>query len=245
MECRERQLRKEYRSSVALATIWILLLMAAALPAHGKEHKAPQNESLQSYLSRLPSSAQNEPSSSTLGSLWSDASPFASIANDAKARKLHDLITIAVSEQTLAQATGDVTSQRNYSASSGISALGGHISTSGVSQLFSPTSATALTGKGASDSNSNLQTTLSGEVVAVLPNGNMVVEARRLVTMNNEHRTMLLRGVVRAADVSPNNVVNSTSLAHLEVELNGKGVVSDGTRPNNVGIRWLWKVLGF
>jgi flagellar L-ring protein precursor FlgH len=245
MDCRERRLREEFRNSVAIATVWILLLLAAVFPAHGKEHKDPQKGSLQSYLTRLPTSAQDAPPSSTAGSLWSDASPFASIANDAKARKLHDVITIAVSEQTMAQATGDVTSQRNYSASSSISALGGHISTGGVSQLFSPASATSLTGKGASDSNSSLQTTLSGEVVALLPNGNMVVEARRFVTMNNEHRTMLLRGVVRPADVSPNNVVNSTSLAHLEIELKGKGVVSDGTRPNNAGIRWLWKVLGF
>jgi flagellar L-ring protein precursor FlgH len=170
---------------------------------------------------------------------------MAMVANDAKARHLHDLITIAVAEQTLAQAAGDVTAQRAYSANSGISALAGGISTAGISQLFSPTSNMSLKGKGQANRNSTLQTTLSGEVVALLPNGNMVVEARRSVKMNNEHRTIILRGVVRPADVSPSNTVLSTAIASLEIDLKGRGMVSDGTRPNNIGIRWLWKVLGF
>lgn len=228
-----------------LLAIWLLLVILASSPSYARVHAKESKDSLEHYLKGLSSSQDTASPSATTGSLWRDQSPFAAIASDVKARRLHDLITIAVSEQTLAQAAGDVTAQRDYSASSGISALGAHISTGGVSQLFSPTSSMSVKGKGQSDSNSTLQTTLAGEVVALLPNGNMVVEARRSVKMNNEQRTITLRGIVRPADVSPANVVSSTALAHLEIELKGKGVVSDGTRPNNLGIRWLWKVLGF
>jgi flagellar L-ring protein FlgH len=232
-------------TSWTIPVVWIFLVVAAAIPARAREPERSKKDSLEHYLSSLSSGETSAPPARTLGSLWTDQSPIASLASDAKAHRLHDLITIAVSEQTLAQAAGDVTSQRDYSASSGINALGGHISTSGVSQLFSPASNTSLKGKGQANSNSTLQTTLAGEVVAVLPNGNMVVEAVRSVKMNNEQRTLVLRGLVRPADVSPANLVSSAAIAHLEIDLKGKGVVSDGTRPNNVGIRWLWKVLGF
>lgn len=224
---------------------WVFALGAAAIPGRATTPGGKEKGSLQEYLGQLPPAERAAPPAQTSGSLWTDDSPMFMLANDAKARRLYDLVTIAVSEQTLAQATGDVTAQRDYSASSGISALAGKVNTGGISSLFSPASSTSLKGKGQSNSNSTLQTTLAGEVVAVLPNGNMVVEATRSVKMNNELRTFTLRGVIRPADVSPSDVVNSTAIAHLQVVLTGKGVVSDGTRPNNLGIRWLWKILGF
>lgn len=223
--------------------LWLGFVLLNLLPAQAKTRES-ESPALQHYLQTLL--PQNEaPSAQTTGSLWVDNSPVASLTKDVKARQLHDLVTIVVAEQTLAQAAGDVTSQRDYSASSGLSALGGRINTAGVSELFSPHSSSALKGKGQSNSNSLLRTTLTAEVVALFPNGNMVVEARRSIAMNNEHREVILRGIVRPTDLSSSNAVSSTALAHLEVELKGKGVVSDGTRPNNFGVRWLWKVLGF
>lgn len=236
---------REVRRCWFLGAVWLLLIFAATTALHAKHRDDTGKTSLQHYLSSISGPDAVVTTGSTLGSLWRDDAPFSSLASDAKARRLHDLITIAVSEQTLAQAAGDVTSQRDYSGSSAVTALGGHIGTGGVNPLFGANSSTSLKGKGQADSNSTLQTTLGAEVVAIFPNGNMVVEARRSVNMNNEHRTIILRGVVRRSDINSNNIVSSTALAHLEIELKGKGVVSDGTRPNNVGIRWLWKILGF
>jgi flagellar L-ring protein FlgH len=71
------------------------------------------------------------------------------------------------------------------------------------------------------------------------------VEAERSLTMNNERQTVILRGVARAADVAPDNSVLSNQLSNLELELKGKGVISDGTRPPNVIVRLLLRVLGF
>jgi flagellar L-ring protein precursor FlgH len=63
--------------------------------------------------------------------------------------------------------------------------------------------------------------------------------------MNNERQTILLRGLVRPGDISPNNVVESNSIANLELELKGKGVLSDGTRPPNPLVRWILRIVGF
>ncbi|ABF41926.1 flagellar L-ring protein [Candidatus Koribacter versatilis Ellin345] len=224
--------------------LWLLILGAVVSQAHAEKREKDKNP-LQRYMATLPAQETGALPAKTTGSLWTDESPLFMIANDLKARRVHDIVTIAVSESTLAQATGDVTSQRDYAGNSAITALGGHVSTGGVNPLFAASSSTSLKGKGASNSQSTLRTTLAAEVVAVMTNGNMVVEARRSVKMNNELRTVILRGVVRPGDISPSNVVSSAALANLEIEMKGKGVVSDGTRPNNLGIRWLWKVLGF
>ena len=81
--------------------------------------------------------------------------------------------------------------------------------------------------------------------MAVLPSGVMVIEAERQLTMNNERQTILLRGLIRPGDVSPSNTVLSNAVGDLELELKGKGVLSDGTRPPNPLVRILLRIVGF
>jgi flagellar L-ring protein precursor FlgH len=63
--------------------------------------------------------------------------------------------------------------------------------------------------------------------------------------MNNERQTVILRGIVRGGDIAPDNSLLSNQLSNLELELKGKGVISDGTRPPNVIMRVLLRILGF
>jgi flagellar L-ring protein precursor FlgH len=150
-----------------------------------------------------------------------------------------------VTQSVQAQNSGNVSTDRSFKASSGIDALAGHISTSGVQNIFSPSSSQTLQGKAQSTSSSSLSTKLTGQIVAVLPSGALIVEASREIIMNNERQTIFLRGMVRAGDLGPDNTVSSNALGNLELELKGKGVVSDGTRPPNVLTRWLLRLVGF
>jgi flagellar L-ring protein precursor FlgH len=63
--------------------------------------------------------------------------------------------------------------------------------------------------------------------------------------MNNQHQTVIIHGVVRPGDISSNNAVSSTSISNLELELKGKGVISDGVAPPNKLVRMILKVVGF
>ena len=49
--------------------------------------------------------------------------------------------------------------------------------------------------------------------------------------MNNQHETVILRGLVRPGDLDATNTVASNSVGDLEVEVKGKGVISEGIRP--------------
>jgi flagellar L-ring protein precursor FlgH len=182
---------------------------------------------------------------STPGSLWREDGRFANMGADYKAAHVGDLITIVVMQDVQASNSGNVSSDRSFSAGSGIDSLAGHVSTSGVQNIFSGHSSSKLQGKAQADTKSSLRTTLAGRIAAVLPNDVMVVEAERQLFMNNERQTVLVRGLVRPGDVSPGNVVLSNAIANLELELKGKGVISDTTRQPNFLMRWLLRLVTF
>ena len=86
---------------------------------------------------------------------------------------------------------------------------------------------------------------LTALVVAVLPSGLLVVEARRQVAANQQHENVTLLGVVRPADIASNNSVFSYQLFDLQLEVMGKGVISDTVRQPNIVVRALLKIISF
>jgi len=221
----------------------LIAVILLALPLHARDKKI-QRESLDVYIQRMQQAAPDLTPSSP-GSIWTDNGRLSIVARDDKALHVGDVISIVVAQDVNAQSAGNVTTTRSYSASSGITALPGQLKTTGVASLFSPSSAESLAGKSQAATTSTLRTQLAGRVVAVLPSGMLVIEAERVMTMNNERQTVLLRGLVRPSDVSPANTIASNLVGNLEFELNGKGVLSNGTRPPNLVIRAIMRVLNF
>lgn len=224
----------------------VVLLCAGSSGAHAafKGKDAPTLEEYLKSLNQQPTAATAVPRK-TFGSLWSDDAGIGQLAADYKAGRLHDSIVINISEQTTANQTGTVSAQRSMTASSGITGLPGALKTTGVAQLFSPNSTYQLTGAGQAGSATTIQSTLSGTVVAVLSNGNLVVEARHSILADNQHQDITLRGVVRPGDIALGNSIFSSQMSNLELTIRGKGVVSDSTRQPNIVIRTLLKILNF
>src|SRR5437762_7607621 len=164
-----------------LTALAMVLIASGALAKNDKEKKNSgtiQNESLNEYLQRMEQQA-GSPAVSSTGSLWVDTGRLADLSADYKARHVGDLVTIVVVQDITATNAGSVSSARNFSASSGISALPAQLKTANVASLFSPTSAQSLAGKGQAATSSSLRTSLAGRVVAVLPGGTLVIEAER------------------------------------------------------------------
>lgn len=227
-----------------------ILLGAAFAPlAHAdrsKDSKKKTNPAqLRSdYIARLQEQDM-QTSPRTTGSLWSAGSELSDLSIDYKARRLNDTLVILVSVQTTAAQSGDVNSQRSFQTASAITGLAGDINTKGLNPLFNANSATTLKGAGATDSSTTFQTSLTGQVIAVLPSGNLVVEAQRKIFMNNQHEDVTIRGVVRPNDIGPSNTVSSASLSNLEIEMKGKGIISDSVRPLNPITKAILWLVGF
>jgi flagellar L-ring protein precursor FlgH len=200
--------------------------------------------SLSSYLARVK--AETSESKPTMGSLWTETGRLGRLSTDDRAMRPHDLISVIVQESLASETDGTVANTRASSASSGLSALIGTLKAGNALQnLVNQQSAAALNAAGKSANNSSLSTTLGGQVIEVLPNGMLVIEAARQVEFSQQTQTIILRGLVRPEDISQQNQVLSTAISSLELEVKGKGIINDYTHRQNLLVRLLQKVLVF
>jgi len=238
-------MRQITRQSLSYFTL-VLLVASSAGAANTKKDKNVNDmaaDSLAQYIERVRATTASSP---TLGSLWVPQGRFSNLPGDDKARNVNDTIIINVVEQTTAAADSSVKSARTFAASSSISALAGLVkANNGLQNLFSPQSSQALNGQAQTASDSSLVTSLAAQVVSVLPNGFLVIEAVRRMEMNSQRQTLLIHGVVRPSDIAVDNSVLSSQISNLEVRLIGKGVLSDGARPPNKLISAILKLVGF
>jgi flagellar L-ring protein precursor FlgH len=182
----------------------------------------------------------------TPGSIWSPEGRLVRLGTDAKAVRLHDVVSVVVTESLAASTDGQVKNTRASNASSSISSLFGALKASNAMQnLLGQTSASGLTAQGQSTTNSSLSTTFGAEVVDVLPNGMLVVQATRQLTFSQQTQLIKLRGLVRPEDVSAQNQILSTAMTDLELEVTGKGIVNDSTYRQNPLVRFLEHLVVF
>ena len=197
------------------------------------------------YITRLLEANVPASNAQSVGSLWVPGAVLGDLSTDYKAHGINDIVVIQVAVQTTAAQSGSVNSQRQFSTTSGISGIAGGIATHGTNPLLSAQSNTALKGSGQTASNTTFATSLTGQVISVLPNGNLVIEAERQIFMNSQHENLVVRGVVRPGDISSANTVPSTALSNLEIEMKGKGIIADSVRsPNPLTRAVLW-LFGF
>jgi len=237
--------------SLTIAFMLLSLLTVSSLQAESDvPHKATEPKpnvaaaSLSSYLERVR--AENSNIQASPGSIWTDSGRLTRMTTDVRAMRPHDLISVVVSENLAASTDGTVKNSRASNASSGISGLIGTLhSGNALQDLINQTSSSGLNAQGTSATNSSLSTTFGGQVIEVLSNGTLVIEAARQVEFSQQTQTIILRGLVRPEDISQQNQVLSTAISSLELEVRGKGIINDYTHRQNVLVRLLQKVLIF
>ncbi len=240
-----------YASALIAALILTSILTVLPLQAQAdKTHKATESKpnvaavSLASYLERVRT--ENSNIQPTPGSIWTDSGRLTRMVTDVRAMRPHDLISVVVSESLAASTDGTVKNSRASNASSSVSALFGALHAGNALQnLVNQTSAAGLSAQGTSATNSSLSTTFGGQVIDVLPNGMLVIEAARQVEFSQQTQTIVLRGLVRPEDISQQNQVLSTAISSLELEVRGKGIINDYTHRSNILVRFMQKLLIF
>src|SRR5271170_8093395 len=150
------------------------------------------------------------------GSLYTPSGRLADSARDVRAGEVNDIVTIVVNEAASAVVSGVSNSSRKSSVAASITGAYG-IVTPKLTNLLGATNDTELAGSGTTSRNLALSTTISARVVEVQSNGNLVVEGTKDIGVNSDKQTITVRGVVRPADLSSANMVNSVQVANLQV----------------------------
>lgn len=206
--------------------------------------RTPPETALRAYVDRVR--AQQAAEVRTPGSIWSPNGQLVRLGTDVKAFRMHDVVSVVVTESLAASTDGQVKNTRSSNASSNITALFGALKAGNAMQnLLGQTSSSGLTAQGQSTTNSSLATTFGAEVVDVLPNGMLVVQATRQLTFSQQTQLIKLRGLVRPEDVSAQNQILSTAMTDLELEVTGKGIVNDSTYRQNPLVRFLERMVVF
>ena len=183
---------------------------------------------------------------SSPGSIYSEVGRYADLSGDLRARRVGDTITIVVSDKLNATSGGNSASARTSKAKASITSLAGsRIAIGALTDLAALGGQTKLDGAGSTSRTNALTTTVSGRVVEVLPNGDMLIEATKDIGVNSEKHHIAITGIVRWNDVTAGNLVRSDHIGQLSIQLNGKGLVSDAIRRPNIIYRILLGILPF
>lgn len=164
--------------------------------------------------------------------------------------KVHDIITIRVDTGARVSESAQVQRRRQaqYDAKlndwivlEGLRAIKKAPQTSGDQEVNGTlTALNRVTGQ--LDTAESLKFEIGATVQSVLPNGNIVLEAHRVIRTNNEQWMHSLSGVCRREDIGPNNVVFSKDIADLQIKKEEMGQIRDGYKRGWL-IRW-WDQFG-
>jgi len=176
----------------------------------------------------MPAIGQNNQNNQNNASLYSDAAPNLFLFRDLRARNVNDIVTIVIVENSTASNTANTSTQKKGDVAAAVPAF------LGIKTLQNPlslNSALDFSGQGSTTRSGQLNASLSARIVQVLPNGDLVIEGTKQVTINREHQLLTVRGTVRQYDLTPTNVVSSNAIANMEVNFDGKGIISDANKP--------------
>jgi flagellar L-ring protein precursor FlgH len=152
-----------------------------------------------------------------------------SLFTDVRGHAVGDLVTILIMEESSAASSARTVTDKEHEL--GIEGEG----TGGLGAIpgfgLNGTSRNKFNGAATTARQGALRAKMTGMIVEVKENGNLVIEGTRSVKINNETETTILRGEVRRKDVTPDNTVYSYDLANVQITHLGKGAVNSGHRP--------------
>lgn len=197
-------------------------------------------------ISAIPVKNSNIPA--TPGSIWPGESSRNALFQDLRARNVGDIVTIEITEKTSAIKEASTSTSRKSSSDIAVTnVLGLPLSVRypnfiSKSRSFSPEISesydTSFDGEGTTKRSGELSAVISARVVQILPNGNLVLEGKKDIMVNNELQFIVISGIARPEDINDANMVASTALSDGRIEYSGNGVIADEQRPG-----WLRRIL--
>jgi flagellar L-ring protein precursor FlgH len=174
------------------------------------------------------------------GSLFTEGALNGSLLIDFKARRVGDLVFVDIVEASDASVNSGAKRERDSGNIGGLQPLIAALPISGASvaaPVVGALGTRTYNGKGSTQRNSKVNARITARVVEVLPNGDLRIEALKLVRINKETEQVAVTGIVRPNDLSADNSIQTLAIGDLRVEFNGKGIASNDNAPG-----WLYRL---
>lgn len=190
-----------------------------------------------------------EPSRPHEGSIY-DPDAEASLVADFRAKRVGDVLTIKIEENLKGAKDVKTKLGKNSEVNVGLTGLLGWEFNKRVSPRYPDQNVNAsnaiggsgtnkFDGQGQTSRDTSLSGTLSARVIKQLAGGNLLIRASREISINSETQYLILTGIVRRADIGPDNEVSSTRIADARISYTGGGDLSEMQHPG-----WLGRLMG-
>jgi flagellar L-ring protein FlgH len=175
-----------------------------------------------------------QPATYSPNSLWRTGSR--SFFKDQRAHQVGDILTVAVNITDKAAIANETQRSRTNKEDSTVDSFWARktlpiTNTTLPATLLAADTTSSVDGKGSVNRQEALQTNVAAVVTQILPNGNMVVEGKQEVRVNNEIRELIVAGIVRPEDIASDNTIDSTKIAEARIAYGGRGQISDVQQP--------------
>lgn len=147
------------------------------------------------------------------------------LVSDVKSYAVGEPIVVIVVESTVAEASAGTGVEKNTGISGGINHNNRNESV-GLNIDANDEGAGKTSRKG------RVATQLSAVITEIQPNGMLRILGSQDIAINGEQQRVLVKGLIRASDISKNNTIFSYQLANVELEISGEGDISKAQKQN-------------
>ncbi|MCH7343998.1 flagellar basal body L-ring protein FlgH [Pelomonas sp. CA6] len=222
------------RTATTAPSLLRLLGAALVLPlaACGTMYPQPRVDMTPAPVVRMPEAQMLPPSN---GAIY-QAAAYRPLFEDNRARHVGDVITVQIVERVSATQKSTSALNKTGDLAAGVSALPGISPNSFANGRASATgsSASKSAGSGTNENSNDFTGTITAVVVAVLPNGHLLVSGEKQIGVNQNVDVLRFSGQVDPRSIGQGNLVPSASIANVRIEQRGRGAVADAH-----GIGWL------
>jgi flagellar L-ring protein precursor FlgH len=165
---------------------------------------------------------------------------------NAIAHRVGDTVTIRLQESTNASKTSSTATKKATDVSiAAPTGLGTQIALNGAPIEVGLENEANFAGSGTSAQSNKLEGLVTVTVAKRLSNGNLLVRGQKWLTLNQGSEFVRVQGIIRPADIDPDNTVPSYKVADAVISYGGKGALADANAPGLLSRFFNWKWMPF
>lgn len=150
---------------------------------------------------------------------------------DQQARRVGDIITVIFEEQYQSSKSAETSADKSSANSASVGSMFGTAPGWKNLNLGVDTSADRqFSGKGEADRSNSLSGQISVSVAEIMPNGILRIRGEKWLTLSEGDEYIRISGLIRPADISPDNTVSSNKVADARISFGGRGSLNNSTK---------------
>lgn len=163
-----------------------------------------------------------------------------SLFDDRRAYQVGDVLTVVLNEQTQSgkQSGTEFTRDGELDVNIPVSLVGNNAAAAPFDLRFD--NRRKFKGESSADQRNFLNGSLTVRVQQVLRNGDLVIRGEKWIRLNQGDEYIRVQGIVRPADVDPENRVSSQRIADAQIDYSGKGSLHESAQPSRISRFFNW-----